>query len=224
MTLYSKHLHTDWTPPPLVEATPELLLSSPATHPSRVLQMLRAATAVQHKALEVRLPLTHPDLDRATYQGIIQAYYGFHAPLQWQIERFHAPEVAPPERHKVPALVKDLHALGLSDAEINALPLCAELPPLTCEADLLGIMYVMEGATLGGQVLRRIIAERLSIDAGSGGEFLDVYGRDTGRLWKAFLKRLAEFDHPDDNLQVVRSACTTFASFARWLECTGVLR
>jgi heme oxygenase len=186
--------------------------------------MLRAATAAQHKALEARLPLTHPDLDRDAYQRIIQAYYGFHAPLQRQIERFHAPRLAQPERQKVPALVKDLRALGLSDAQIDALPMCTDLPPLNGEADLLGVMYVMEGATLGGQVLRRIIADRLAIDADSGGEFLDVYGRDTGRLWKAFLNRLADFDHPDDNPQVVESACATFALFARWLECNGVLR
>lgn len=208
----------------MVEATPELMLSSASTQASRVLQMLRAATAVQHKALEARLPLTHPDLDRDAYQRIIQAYYGFHAPLQRQIERFHASQFAQPERQKVPALVKDLRALGLSDSQIGALPLCADLPPLTCEADLLGIMYVMEGATLGGQVLRRIIAERLAIDADNGAEFLDVYGRDTGRLWKAFLRQLADFDHPDYNQQVVDSACTTFTSFADWLECRGVLR
>lgn len=186
--------------------------------------MLRAATAAQHKALEARLPLTHPDLDRDAYQRIIQAYYGFHAPLQGQIERFHAPHLVQPDRQKVPALVKDLRALGLNDAQIEALPLCADLPPIKGEADLLGVMYVMEGATLGGQLLRRIIAERLLIGADSGGEFLDVYGRDTGRLWKAFLKQLADFDHPDDNQQVVDSACATFASFACWLECKGVLR
>ncbi|WP_431061195.1 biliverdin-producing heme oxygenase [Pseudomonas abietaniphila] len=208
----------------MVEATPELLPSRAATQASCVLQMLRAATAAQHKALEARLPLTHPDLDRDAYQRIIQAYYGFHAPLQRQIERFHAPRLAQPERQKVPALVKDLRALGLSDAQIDALPMCADLPPINGEADLLGVMYVMEGATLGGQVLRRIIADRLAIDADSGGEFLDVYGRDTGRLWKAFLTRLADFDHPDDNPQVVESACATFALFARWLECNGVLR
>lgn len=170
------------------------------------------------------MPLTHPDLDREAYQRIIQAYYGFHVPLQRQIERFHAPHHPQPDRQKVPALLKDLRALGLSDVQIDALPLCADLPPLNSQADLLGVMYVMEGATLGGQVLRRIIAERLSIGPDSGAEFLDVYGRDTGRLWKAFLKQLADFDHPDYNQQVVDSACATFASFARWLDRKGVLR
>jgi heme oxygenase len=209
--------------PLLVETISELQPSSCASTVPPVLQQLRAATAVQHKALEARLPLTHPDLDLSTYRRIIQAYYGFHAPLQRLIYGF-AGAHADPERNKIPALLKDLHALGLNDGQIKALPLCRDLPLLESPAQLLGIMYVMEGATLGGQVLRRIIAQRLEIDADNGGEFLDVYGRDTGRLWKAFLHRLAEFDDPDHNPQVTDAACATFVCFAQWLDRQGVLQ
>jgi heme oxygenase (biliverdin-IX-beta and delta-forming) len=204
----------------LVETIPELQPLKPATTASAALHMLRSATAIQHKALEARLPLTHPGLHRVTYQRILEAYYGFHAPLQALINAFHAD----PERQKLPALLKDLRALGLTDAQIAALPQCRDLPQIDSQARLLGVMYVMEGATLGGQVLRRIIAERLAIDADNGGEFLDVYGRDTGRLWKAFLSRLAEFDHPQHNPQIVDAACATFACFTQWLDHNGVLQ
>ncbi|WP_345945851.1 hypothetical protein [Pseudomonas sp. 15A4] len=63
----------------------------------------------------------------------------------------------------------------------------------------------------------------MGVDADSGGEFLDVYGRETGRLWKAFLKQLAEFDNPLSNTEVVQSARLTFESFQTWLERAGVL-
>jgi len=208
----------------LVEAIPELLSVSPCAPPTTVLQQVRLATAEQHKALEARLPLTHPHLDHATYTRIIAAYYGFHVPLQQQIEAFLGTDAVDGERYKISALIKDLRALGFSDAGIEALPLCRDLPAIQSQGQLLGVMYVMEGATLGGQVLRRIIAERLGIDAESGGEFLDVYGRDTGRLWKAFLNQLADFDHPDVNPQVVDAACATFAGFAQWLEHAGALQ
>ena len=188
-----------------------------------VLQQLRLATAVQHKALEARLPLTHSRLDLDTYKRIIEAYYGFHVPLQQSMERFLAPQTIDPARQKIPSLIKDLRALGLSETQIHALPLCTDLPAIDSIAQLLGVMYVMEGATLGGQVLRRIIADRLGVDADSGGEFLDVYGRDTGRLWKAFLKQLAEFDAPLHNADVVAGACATFECFQTWLERARVL-
>lgn len=186
--------------------------------------MLRTATAAQHMALEARLPLTHRDLDQTTYQRIIEAYYGFHVPLQQLMERLSGATAPGCERRKLPALRRDLQALGLSIAQIDALPRCAELPVLETTAQLLGIMYVMEGATLGGQVLRRMIAERLSIQADNGGEFLDVYGRNTGRLWKAFLEQLAAFDYPDHNQQTVDAACATFGCFEAWLDRAGVLR
>lgn len=188
-----------------------------------VLQQLRTATAARHLALEARLPLTHSRLDLDTYTRIIKAYYGFHLPLQQAMERFLAPQAIDPARQKIQALIKDLHALGLSDTQIHALPRCSALPAIDTIAQLLGVMYVMEGATLGGQVLRRIIADRLGVDAESGGEFLDVYGRDTGRLWKAFLKQLAEFDTPLHNAEVVQSACLTFECFQTWLERARVL-
>lgn len=208
---------------PLVEITPALRDPCVPAPFASVLQQLRTATAVQHTTLEARLPLTHPRLDLGTYKRIIAAYYGFHLPLQQSIERFLAPQAIDPERQKIPALIKDLHALGLSDAQIHALPRCSALPAINSVAALLGVMYVMEGATLGGQVLRRIIADRLGVDADSGGEFLDVYGRDTGRLWKAFLKELADFDTPLHNAEVVKAACATFDCFQTWLEQARVL-
>lgn len=208
---------------PLVEIILELPSIGVSPPPVSVLQQLRTATGPRHMALEARLPLTHPQLDLGTYTRIIQAYYGFHLPLQQSMERFLAPQPIEPARQKIPALIKDLHALGLNDVQILALPQCRELPVINSVAQLLGVMYVMEGATLGGQVLRRIIADRLGVDADSGGEFLDVYGRDTGRLWKAFLKQLADFDTPLHNAELVQSACFTFECFQTWLERAGVL-
>ena len=207
----------------MVEITPELPGVDVPAPLATVLQQLRTATAARHLALEARLPLTQPRLDPDTYKRIIEAYYGFHLPLQQSMERFLAPRGIDPARQKLPALIKDLHALGLSDTQIHALPLCNALPAIDSVARLLGVMYVMERATLGGQVLRRIIADRLGVDAESGGEFLDVYGRDTGRLWKAFLKQLAEFDTPLHNPEVVKAACATFDCFQDWLERARVL-
>ena len=216
----------------MVEATLDLTPLTLSAPPLSVLQQLRTATAIPHTRLEARLPLTRPELDHGTYTRIIQAYYGFHAPLQRLIDGLPG-FASDPERQKLPALIKDLRALGLSGEDIDQLPLCTDLPSIASQAQLLGVMYVMEGATLGGQVLRRIVADRLGIDADSGGEFLDVYGRDTGRLWKGFLSRLAGFDHPDTHSQdtsslgthsqVVDAACATFACFEQWLDRAGVL-
>jgi heme oxygenase len=51
-------------------------------------------------------------------------------------------------------------------------------------------MYVVEGSTLGGQVIQRSIeAAGLGLE---GLSFLDPYGARTGERWRAFLRILDE--------------------------------
>lgn len=205
---------------PLIDGISELQPERTVKTVAPVLQHLRAVTGASHKSLEDRMPFMRPELDLALYIRLIRAYYGFYAPLEQliagvsQIDR---------QRQKVPALVRDLTALGLSAAQIEALPRCNDLPTINNPHQLLGARYVIEGATLGGQVLRRVIKDKLGIEADSGAEFLDVYGRDTGPLWKAFLKQLAEAEDPQYHAQIVEAACETFDCFQRWLENAQVL-
>jgi heme oxygenase len=51
-------------------------------------------------------------------------------------------------------LLDDLQALGCTPS-LERLPMCAQLPVIDSSAACLGVLYVLEGATLGGQILRR---------------------------------------------------------------------
>jgi heme oxygenase len=85
-------------------------------------------------------------------------------------------------------------------------------------------MYVLEGSTLGGQVLKRAMAERLGVGADSGAAFFDVYGPLTGTHWRSFLARLAEASLPPAALTCsVHAAVATFMRFEQWLEARQVL-
>jgi len=58
-------------------------------------------------------------------------------------------------RRKLPLLSQDLVALGASAEELDRLPRCQGLPACDEPAAAMGYLYVMEGATLGGQMLLR---------------------------------------------------------------------
>lgn len=166
-------------------------MSSAAPYPS-LIQALRTETAELHVALEKRLPFFSPQLDLDLYRRLMAAYYGFYQPLE---QRLHVLALTPigldqSLRIKLPVLRADLTALGLEEATIEALPTCQALPLIDSRAAALGISYVLEGATLGGQILRRRVAEKLELDASSGAAFLNVYGELTGRRWKDFLQYL----------------------------------
>ncbi len=188
-----------------------------------LLEALRAGTALLHVALEKRLPFFSEQLDADWYRRLIQAYYGFYQPMEAAL---HDSGLIPDGfdaqlRVKTPTLVSDLQALGLS---AHALPLCAHLPPLDTPAACLGTLYVLEGATLGGQVLRREMAERLDVNADNGGAFLNVYGAETGRRWKDFLDYLGRMplDAPARQC-AVDAARSTFSCFEQWLDSQEVL-
>ncbi|HEX4549565.1 biliverdin-producing heme oxygenase [Pseudomonas sp.] len=191
-----------------------------------VLQDLRAGTAELHIALEKRLPFFSDTLDSSAFERLMQAYYGFYRPLESALlDSGVIPvdfDLAP--RLKAQTLLSDLQALGLSAEAITRLPLCQSLPVIDSSAACLGVLYVLEGATLGGQILRREIASRLSLDADNGAAFLDIYGAATGRRWRDFIEYLgSQALDAHDREAVVAAAQTTFSCFERWLESREVL-
>jgi heme oxygenase len=87
-------------------------------------------------------------------------------------------------RRKLPWLEMDLRHFGLAPRR----PLESPLPgPASAR---IGWAYVLEGATLGGRVLYRRLAPRLSLAPDRGAAFLFGYGERTGAMWSAFVERL----------------------------------
>lgn len=191
-----------------------------------LIQALRTETAEMHVALEKRLPFFSEQLDVNLYRRLMAAYYGFYQPLE---QRLHVLALIPAGldqslRIKLPVLRSDLKALGLDETAIDALPVCHALPRIDSRAAALGVSYVLEGATLGGQILRRRVAEQLGLDASSGAAFLNVYGELTGRRWKDFLQYLDDRNLSDaQTLEVTHAAKATFTYFEHWLDSQEVL-
>ena len=190
---------------------------------SPALNELRSGTQTLHVALEKRLPFFCDTLDLERYKRLLSAYYGFYHELEDRLQ--HSPLMTPGfdlhARLKTPALHRDMQALGVNT---QSLALCDTLPVLSSPASVLGVLYVLEGATLGGNVLRKQMSERLGLDAHNGCAFLYVYGEATGRQWKAFMDFLGSVPlDAQARVEVVQAACSTFSCFEQWLERQEVL-
>ena len=190
---------------------------------SPTLHELRSGTQTLHVALEKRLPFFSDTLDLERYKRLLGAYYGFYHELEARLQ--HSPWLTCgfdlQARLKTPALYRDLQALGVS---IPSLELCDTLPVLHSQASVLGALYVLEGATLGGNVLRKQISERLGLDTHNGCAFLFVYGAATGQQWKAFMDFLGSVPlDAQARGEAVQAACSTFSCFEQWLERQEVL-
>lgn len=99
-----------------------------------------------------------------------------------------------------------------------ALPRCTGLPLLTTPAQAFGCLYVLEGATLGGQLTSRLLAQRFGLGSDHGGAFFASYGEQVGPMWWGFRAALSTFaaDTGTDEA-IVQTACDTFAAFENWV-------
>ena len=200
-----------------------IVVTAPPKSLPLILDELRSATTRQHQTLEKRIPFFTDDLQ--VYTRLIMAYYGFYRPLEDSLFKvaMNIPGLDWLIRSKTPSLEADLYALGLDAQAIEALPLCSFPSTIPSVADVLGVLYVLEGATLGGQSLRNGIDSRLGIDEQGGGRFFAVYGDSTLLMWRGFLACLYEMHEPQDRAQSVLAAEATFKAFEEWLDQCGVL-
>ncbi len=169
------------------------------------------------------MPFFSDSLDTGLYTRLLAAYYGFYQAIEDALT--HSAWIPPGfdlhARLKTPALEQDLQALNINP---GTLAQCPTLPAMNSQGSVLGVLYVLEGATLGGNVLRKRIAEHLGLDAHNGCAFLYVYGEATGRQWKSFLEFLSDVPLDAQGCdEAVNAACSTFSCFERWLERQEVL-
>jgi heme oxygenase len=123
-------------------------------------------------------------------------------------------------REKTPRLREDLHSLGMTRGQIDALPLCDTLPNVATISRALGSRYVLEGATLGGQVVSRHLESTLGLREGAGYSFYRGYGpARVAEMWRAFgtvLLDTSAADPASDDL-IVAGAVDTFDCLSHWL-------
>jgi heme oxygenase len=91
------------------------------------------------------------------------------------------------QRRKHPWLVNDLQYFGLQ-AESAALAPRQGLAigQIATNEQLIGVLYAIEGATLGGQVISSHIASTLGLREDRGASFFVGYGAKTGIYWQQF--------------------------------------
>jgi heme oxygenase len=114
----------------------------------------------------------------------------------------------------------DLQLLGRTSTQVEALPRCAELPLQLTPSHALGILYVLEGATLGGQVIGRNLSAVLKLGATNGAAFFAGYGDETRAMWKRFSEHV-DRSAALDSETVIASAVDTFEKLRSWLVAAG---
>ena len=182
-------------------------------------QRLKRETAAVHQHLEAQLGLVDPSLDVHQYRRALETFYGFYVPVELDMTRLATAELPLgfPLRARAELIERDLLALGLSRADLAALPLCHDRPELSCVEDFAGCLDVFEGACLGGQVLTPLLHRRLGLAKGNGAAFFAGDEEATLPRWTLLVAWIDGLPRTGaSTTKIISAATATFEAFARW--------
>jgi heme oxygenase (biliverdin-IX-beta and delta-forming) len=182
---------------------------------------LRDSTRDVHRRLDLALESQGLMAKFDGYQSILRRFLGLYRPLEQHLAGISWGDspIEARARMKSHWLKRDLQYLGMTVDDIERLPDCRSTPQPASVAEGLGVLYVLEGATLGGQVISRQLYSRLGIGPDNGGRFFAAYGEKTGVMWRDFVSVLDQYGGDDIAAATIEQiAGTTFRCFENWLS------
>jgi heme oxygenase (biliverdin-IX-beta and delta-forming) len=132
--------------------------------------------------------------------------------------KIYDPAVLPdyPSRRKAASILTDLKTLGKVGSSTLSIPL---IPEINAGFAALGAIYVLEGSTLGGKVIKELISKQLNRSSDTSFGFFDGYGENTFKMWQDFklaIDRLLLTEQ--EYLQIIDTANKTFTTLKNWMQ------
>jgi heme oxygenase len=183
-------------------------------------ERLRAATRLLHRRVEASIDVQRRFSSKEAYRELLERLLGLHLPLEAALKSLDWPanSIDLVQRQKCSWLECDLRHLGHSSETLARIPAFDRLPLVDIETGL-GWLYVVEGSTLGGQLLSKAAHTALGVTRERGARFFASYGSQVGSMWQEFLRSLNLIDpHSSYAQRVERGAHDMFLCFEEWLS------
>lgn len=178
-------------------------------------EYLKASSKKDHDSIESKVDLIKLVASREHFIKLLQGMYGYYYNIELALHQFENEfqrlGINLNQRLKCNLLIEDLKHFNLNDQEISSILLCDKIQ------EAMGVLYVLEGSTMGGQIIYKKLLQENVISANStGANFFRPYGQDTMPMWMEFKKSLNHLsDHNEDAILVkVRE---TFNTMEDWL-------
>ena len=179
---------------------------------------LKLNTKQQHQLLEKKMVAQMKSITTTNeYAKLLSLFYSFFGGLEAAIDKYLDSSLLPdyPLRRKSAALALDLNNLS------NPLPVIAfknDLPEIKDHLQSIGALYVMEGSTLGGRIISKMMLQQLNLVEMDSLTFFNGYGEQTMSMWQIFKQSI---DIPLSATEVdiiIKSANDTFMQFCNWFD------
>jgi heme oxygenase len=179
---------------------------------------IKEATKANHQVLEKKLIAKIKAIrSKQDYGELLLIFYeffgGLETILEERVELIRLPDYL--NRRKTTALADDLKKLGF---RIPSIATGDTLPPINHHPEALGVLYVIEGSTLGGAIINKMIGRQLNDVNISEQSFFNGYGEKTEIMWQRFKLYLDLYLEPGEKEVITRSANNTFIKFTAWFD------
>lgn len=187
--------------------------------------LLRSETVQNHKILESLMfvdEIMNHSLSINQYKKLLTINYIIHQKLENALANMLdlavAKQLEMKDRLKLNALEKDLNYWNISSLTLPGLNFELFIPEKNTAA-VLGALYVFEGATLGGNVIKRHILDNPNfLEKEDGLNYYGVYGDQLSTKWKNFVMVLNQRVENADYQRCIDSANQTFNNLIKLSE------
>ncbi len=184
------------------------------------LNNLRTKTAASHKGLEA-LPISKlivdPKITVEEYALYLNLMHDVVQNLEEDIYPILSDLIADlSERKKAQLILEDLKHMGIQKKQTVA--------PFKDASEIsvafaMGMMYVVEGSTLGGRFILKNIQDSLGFDEEKGASYFAGYGNKTGSFWKKYLNSLTDFESENNSeAEIIAGADYAFQIIGKHLS------
>lgn len=192
---------------------------------NNLISRLRNATGQVHKDLEalpVSKAVVSPELTTASYIDYLHRMLIIHRAMEAQVFPIVSEFISDLDSRKKEAMIlNDLHTLNASNQVLD----------IFLDADFkkhvpfcIGMLYVSEGSTLGGQYIVKNVQKVLGEKSVNATTFLNAHGSRTGSMWKAFTEKLNQYEKTLTEAEILEVEAGAVYGFARTAAVFGQIK
>ncbi|MGV8877827.1 MAG: biliverdin-producing heme oxygenase [Sphingobacteriaceae bacterium] len=180
---------------------------------------LKEETHANHLQVEKLLIGLLRSIDNTNaYIKLLQIFYGYFGALEDKInQHIGVAQLADhSKRRKSESIIEDIKDLGgLAPEKAKD----SDLPEIANHLQALGALYVIEGSTLGGKLIAKMLSKQLDIKDSNGLSFFSGYADKTDEMWEGFKHALNnEAQDSTAAALIIHAADETFVKFKLWIE------
>jgi len=182
-----------------------------------IADQIKNDTHTHHQALEALMVRQLKSMKSITdYTDILEIFYSYFGGLEQQIKLQLRDDLAIDQRRKAGDLAADIEYFGALTPDFAT---GNDLPQIESHLQAIGALYVIEGSTLGGIYISKMISKQLELNDANGLSFFNGYGDNTMNMWTDFKNYLNEQPKNEaEEEEIIAAANETFMKFKLWMD------